>query len=364
MKEAVEKQKNLAQRADRQQPATFSQLAPEETALAKSLEDFQSQHPQVFVNAKDEMGAAGQTMKGAAQNLEKRNAAAKKDTQQAAEKLEQLQQAVQRQDAAHQLAEAYKLKEMLDQEIKTLGQCQNSGGRMSDAQVQRTASAAKATTDQLKQLAGQTAASEAFGPKLGESLNNVNKQLLDQKLEAVGMARGDEAKQQAAGEAKSGLEKVAQAFDESQPQALQQARKSDSLRSHQPDGFERALEMLESLLHRRESSRRLPSNDELKQQREALQGFQEAVPDRFGHNEQTKTLLLKLEEVLKDKPVPADDVMIQKLIAELKHFSTEVKDVSAPKPEDSTLTNIDPAKLPPAYRGRIEKYFQKLSEKK
>jgi hypothetical protein len=217
MKEAVEKQKSLAQRANRQQPASFNQLAPEEKTLEKSLEDFQAQHPQAFRNAKDEMKAAGQSMNNAAQNLEKRNAAAKKDTQQAAEKLEQLRQAVQKQDAVQQLADAYKLKEMLDQEIKTLGQCQNSGGRMSDAQVQRTASAAKATTDQLKKLAEQTPASDVFGPKLGESLSNVNKQLLDQKLDEAGTARGDEAKQQAAGAAKSGLEKVAQAFDESQP---------------------------------------------------------------------------------------------------------------------------------------------------
>lgn len=364
VKAAVDKQRGLAQRANRQQPTTFNQLAPEAKALEKSLEDFQAQHPQAFRHADAELQAAEQAMKNAAQNLEQASAGARKDSQQAVEKLEQLQQAMQKQDAAQQLADAYKLKELLDRQIKTLGQCENPGGSGSGGQLRQTTSAAKATTDQLKQLVEHSPAGDAFGPKLRESLSDANKQSLDQRLDAAGKAQGDEAKQQAAAQAKGSLEKVAQAFNESQPQALQQARQNDALNGSPADGFERGIEMLESLLQRRESNRRLSPQDESRQQREAWQRFEKAVPDRFGNNEQTKTLLLKLEEGLKDQPTPLDDVMIQKLIAELKHFSTEVKDATAPKLEDPQLTNIDPSKLPPAYRGRIEKYFQKLSERK
>jgi hypothetical protein len=62
-----------------------------------------------------------------------------------------------------------------------------------------------------------------------------------------------------------------------------------------------------------------------------------------------------------EQPIEVED--LRKLINELQHFSVETADQmerSQAKPE---MTNIDPARLPPAYRGRIQKYFQKLSEK-
>ena len=48
---------------------------------------------------------------------------------------------------------------------------------------------------------------------------------------------------------------------------------------------------------------------------------------------------------------------------ELRHFSVETADQLATKEDKPEVTNIDPSHLPPAYRGRIQKYFQKLSEK-
>jgi len=37
-------------------------------------------------------------------------------------------------------------------------------------------------------------------------------------------------------------------------------------------------------------------------------------------------------------------------------------DVRGNKPKEPAVTYIDPARLPPAYRRRIERYFKKLSE--
>ena len=54
---------------------------------------------------------------------------------------------------------------------------------------------------------------------------------------------------------------------------------------------------------------------------------------------------------------------LKKLMDELQHFSVETSDRLAKKDDKPEVTNIDPSKLPPAYRGRIQKYFQKLSEK-
>ena len=54
---------------------------------------------------------------------------------------------------------------------------------------------------------------------------------------------------------------------------------------------------------------------------------------------------------------------LKKLMDELQHFSVETADHLAKKEDKPEVTNIDPTRLPPAYRGRIQKYFQKLSEK-
>jgi hypothetical protein len=48
---------------------------------------------------------------------------------------------------------------------------------------------------------------------------------------------------------------------------------------------------------------------------------------------------------------------------QLQHFSVETADHLAKREDKPEVTNIDPSRLPPAYRGRIQKYFQKLSEK-
>jgi hypothetical protein len=62
-----------------------------------------------------------------------------------------------------------------------------------------------------------------------------------------------------------------------------------------------------------------------------------------------------------DKPMEIED--LKKLMDELQRFSVEHSEKLAKKDEPPEVTNIDPQRLPPAYRGRIQKYFQKLSEK-
>ena len=60
---------------------------------------------------------------------------------------------------------------------------------------------------------------------------------------------------------------------------------------------------------------------------------------------------------------PLDVENLKKLLEELQNFSLELSSVEAKKEDKPEVTNIDATRLPPAYRGRIEKYFQKLSEK-
>jgi len=73
-------------------------------------------------------------------------------------------------------------------------------------------------------------------------------------------------------------------------------------------------------------------------------------------------LLKKLSEALKTEgPLDLDE--LKTLLADLQKFSLETSPQLASKEERPELMNIDPSRLPPAYRGRIQKYFQRLSEK-
>jgi hypothetical protein len=72
--------------------------------------------------------------------------------------------------------------------------------------------------------------------------------------------------------------------------------------------------------------------------------------------------MVRVEKALKASEAP-DVANLRKLMDELQKFSVEMKAQVAKKEEKVEVTNIDPASLPPAYRGRIQKYFQKLSEK-
>ena len=87
-----------------------------------------------------------------------------------------------------------------------------------------------------------------------------------------------------------------------------------------------------------------------------------SLRDLYGNNERATRILTQLEETLKPE-APVDVELLKKLMTELQHFSVETSDRLARKEDKPEVTNIDPARLPPAYRGRIQKYFQKLSEK-
>ena len=103
-------------------------------------------------------------------------------------------------------------------------------------------------------------------------------------------------------------------------------------------------------------------DSQAKQGREALGNLQNGMSGLYGKNERAAQLLAQLDQMLNgERPLEAED--LRKLINELQHFSIETADQMSKREDKPEVTNIDPTRLPPAYRGRIQKYFQRLSEK-
>ena len=362
LRKAVEQQRTIEQKARTAGKADQARLAGQEQQLKNSLQDFQEQHPKLFASAQEESLQARQSLTEAADKLQKRSTDAKVATQKATAQLEQLNQAVAGQSAGRQLADAYKLKELLDRQIDTFGQCANQPTNINNTQLQQTVAASRETINQLKRMAEQEPTRDAFDGPLRDSLSGSNKVDLDSKLNQVQQAQGDASKQQACAGAKQALSKVSQAFRESEPKALQQAQNGDALIPSEQESFSVGLDQLSRLLKQCKSGSRLGSGAQTRQAQEALYYLQTGLRSQYGSNEQGKELLVKMDQLCKAE-VPLEVGDLKKLMEQLQHFSVETADQLAKKEDHPEVSNIDASRLPPAYRGRIQKYFQKLSER-
>jgi hypothetical protein len=360
----LEQQRSLEQQTRSTPRTDYARLGNQEKQLEKSLADFEQLHPRSFKGTQAEAQQTEDAMTKAAESLQKKSNDARTAAQQATQQLEKLSEAMKNDTTGQQLADAYKLKQMLDRQIKTLGKCANpgAGGQVSDAEVDRTASEARETLDQLKKVAEQEPTRDAFGPPLRAALTGQNKTDLDSKLGRLQLAQDEPTRQQRAGEAKDALSKVSKAFEDSEPRATQMAQKTDSLKPGEQESFNQGMSELESLLKQLEDKRQMSPENQGKQGREALGNLQQGVRALYGDTERGTQILLKLDQMLKaEKLLDADD--LKGLINELQHFSVETADQMSRREDKPEVTNIDPTKLPPAYRGRITKYFQRLSEK-
>jgi len=362
VQQTAAKQRDIARKATGSSRTNYNQLASEERTLQKSLDDFASQHPKMFNDVKPEMSDAQQAMTQTAEALQKRNLGARTNAQESVKQLEKLKDAMQNESSDQQLADAYKLKQMLDKQIETMSQCQQSGDGMSGQGMKETVGQTRETLKQLKSTAEQQPTRDAFGPQLRESLGDLKMVSLNWPLSELENAQDGEGRKKAAGKAKEELSKVSKAFEESEPQALQAARKNDSLKPGEQESLERGLAQLESLLKQLENQKPISEQNRAKQGQEALFNLQTGLRNQYGSNERGNQIMVQLERELKPGETP-EVGNIRKLMDELRKFSLELTSQQAKKEDEPEVTNIDPTRLPPAYRGRIEKYFQRLSEK-
>ncbi len=327
------------------------------------LEEFRGQHPQVFKPVAPQADAAQHSMESAAKSLEKRELSASRQVQDAASKLEQLAESMKEKSAEKSLADTYKLKEKLDQQIRKMGQCQNPGesGAPSGAEVKSTVAETRQTLKALKQAAEEPPTSEEFGPELRQSLDQGSMMSLNWSLGELEQAGSPEDRKRPAGEAKSGLEKVSSAFERSEPRAMQAARKA--AREGWQGDFERGMDQIESLIQQMQKSRPLSGKDQAKLAREALQNLQGAQARKGGWNEAGNQALERLRQQLERGEEPVDVELLKSVRDALLAYSIELRSRQESQSETQQMSGLDPSRLPSAYRGRIQKYFEKLSEK-
>lgn len=360
MQRTLEQQRRVEQQTRTAPLNQYSRLADEEQKLQRDLQNFAEQHPRAFKGSEAQAKQSQEAMAKAAKALQNRRGESKQATQQARENLEKLAQNMEAQNAGQQMANAYKLKQMLDQQISKLNDRAQPGSQMADADLRATARDAQETVDQLKKSAEQDPTRDAFGQPLRDALSGQNKAAIDQKLRQLQRAEDEQSKQQGAAEAGTALGKVSEAFNASQPKSLQMARKTDSLKQSEQGSFSQGMAELDSLLKQLQRNQ-LSKENQSRQGQQALADLQTGMRSQFGDNEAGQQLLAQFEQMLKaDAGLEPGD--LKKLMEKLQHFSVETSEQLARKDDQPEVNNIDPARLPPAYRNRIQKYFEKLSE--
>jgi hypothetical protein len=361
VKKTLEEQKRIQQQSKAALHNQFPRLANQQQTLNRSLQDFSAEHPQVVKGMGAESRQTEQAMSQAAEALQQYRDDARSATEQATGELEKLAQALRTQAATRQLADAYRMKQMLDEQARTLGSCSRPGSSTAGTDLQKTTREARETVNQLRNSAELEPTRDAFGPALRDALTGQNKVNLDAKLLQLEQAQDELSRQECAGAAKTELDKVSKAFEASQPQSLRLAQQNDSLKPNATDGISQGMAELESLLKQLARDRRMSPGDQVRQGQQALWNLQRGMRSQHGDNQQGNQLLLQLGQMLKSD-TGLDPGDLQGLLEALQRFSTEASGQLARADDKPEMTNIDPSRLPPAYRGRIQRYFQKLSE--
>jgi hypothetical protein len=362
VRRALEQQRGLEQKAKSGPSATYPRLGEQQKQIEQDLKDYQGQHAEAFKESRGEAMEAQRAMDQSAESLRNRRPESPAAAGEATSKLEDLSESVRENSAARQLADAYKLKQMIEQQMQTFGKCANPGGDGgSGGDLKRAAGESRETVNQLRKAAEQEPTRDAFGDPLRDALSGPNKVGLDATLSRLEQPLDEGSRQQGAAAARDALGKVCQAFAESEPSELRKARRTDSLQAPAGDRFRQGVSDLSSLIKQLESGRTLPAADQARQGREALYGVQSGLASQHGGNERGQELVGSLEHKVKEKDLDVGD--LKRLMEQLQVFSAENSDPSARNEDKPEVTNIDPSRMAPAYRGRIQKYFQKLSEK-
>ncbi|MCP3963743.1 MAG: hypothetical protein GY719_38395 [bacterium] len=361
IEQVLEQQRGVSEQLEQEGPYGQEELAAEQEAARQRLEQFREEHPAPFEGAEAEAEAADSAMREAGDAMNSDPESATSQQAQAVERLEELLDEMNRQTESRQLTHAYKLKDVIEEQAEQMGEMAGNPGDSSQQDAQQAAEQAQSATDELRQIVEEEPAGDAFGPGLGEALGGDNRERLESRLDQLAEAGEEGERGEAAGEAKSELDRVLEAFEESAPRLVKEMRENDPLQGGDLESLEQALQQLRSMLAREGRGSADDAQKEA-QKRDAMANLRRGLEGVYGNQDRTKALLERAEEELEKKDVEVDGPRLRRLIDEIEMFRVEMSDAFGDELEGPDLEHIDVADLPAEYRERIQNYYRKLSE--
>jgi hypothetical protein len=246
LKQAIEQQSALAEEAAKPRAPEHANLAGRERQMHDSLKDFVQQHARPFAKSRRETEQALSSLAAAADSLSeelitRRPSGAPENNNRergdpatppgvtaanALQELERLSSSLAAQNQNEQLADAYRLKNLLDGLLRDFDRfTTNDTDTTSNRGFSSIARQAHETIAELQKLARKE---EGFGRQLGEALSDSKVAPLQEDLLELEQNRGGEKQRRLAAKAREGLGAISKAFDQSRPSELQRPLDSSS----------------------------------------------------------------------------------------------------------------------------------------
>ncbi len=146
------------------------------------------------------------------------------------------------------------------------------------------------------------------------------------------------------------------------PATMKQAQQGNPLTPDAEEALNQAMQELQSMEAAKANGKSPSPAEEAKQREDARLTLAKSIPQLYGNNESTAALLDEINKDLKNEDKPVNIEALKKLIDQIENLRVELNDKKMEKPDKEEISHIDPSKLPPEYRERVERYFQKLSE--
>jgi hypothetical protein len=184
---------------------------------------------------------------------------------------------------------------------------------------------------------------------------------LRQQLKEAGEGESQTQRQAAAGKSAGQMQQISDAFEKSMPQLGKPTSEGQQSGSPEDDALSRALRQLQSLVQHGENGRKLSSEQEGQQRQEALANLQEGLT-KLGSNAQTAVILQHATDELRQNQRPVNIEKLRKLLDEIENFRVELSEKKQREALESAMTRVDPARVSPMYRDRVQEYYRRLSE--
>lgn len=350
----------LAQMAATKTDSGGTGTAQSEKKLKDDLDHLMQSEPDLFRATDMEKASLESDMAQAIDNLNSASAyKGRHYLDHAAGDMNDLEKAAQKNHQIQQVAEAYKLKKIVDQNIQQLDKEKTKSGSLSSQDMQDVSASAERSTSALKDIT-DTPGSAGFGPGLSQALSPENQQALHDALDQMSKSPSGAGSQGAAGAAQGNLAKVSQAFEQGQPALSRQIQGQDQMQPGPTDAVDQATQQLQSLILSQQK-KQPPSNEEQNKELGEILGNLETGLSKTN-TPQAAVVMGQVQEMKKMKDgMPVDATALKKLLDEIEAMSAEANDRNQDKPPGSEITVIDSSKFPSNYRDRIKTYYEQLS---
>ena len=169
---------------------------------------------------------------------------------------------------------------------------------------------------------------------------------------------------------------MSRAFEQSLPAPLSQKTQSGERRDGEAKSAQRAnqsgkagdaqsylrgAQQLKNLLPSRSGDNRRAGDSSQKLPEGAAENIARALGPGSANRPETRRLLADLQRQAKGRDGRVDEEVIRRLHAELNRLAVETAQTEKHR-NPSDLKYDDASRLPPAYRERIRKYYEKLPE--